>query len=113
MNVARYGDRFERRTDPWGRDYYWLTGGPPENTVAHETDLSALAKGYITLTPLDYDLTRKAMLAEMQGWEFRLESVEAASDEGATVHGDLNRRRRPAVMAKAGNTLTAPNHQEG
>ena len=29
MNVTRYGDRFEKRIDPWGRDYYWLIGGPP------------------------------------------------------------------------------------
>ena len=28
MNVTRYGDAFQKRKDPWGRDYYWLTGGP-------------------------------------------------------------------------------------
>ena len=39
-------------------------------TSDHETDLSALAKGLITLTPLDYDLSRKAALAEMEGWRF-------------------------------------------
>ncbi len=44
MNVTRYGDSFQKRTDPWGRDYFWLTGGPPA-AAAGETDLSALAKG--------------------------------------------------------------------
>ena len=48
MNVTRYGDSFEKRIDPWGRDYYWLTGGPPAATPGHETDLSALAKGKVT-----------------------------------------------------------------
>jgi 5'-nucleotidase len=72
MNVTRYEDSFEKRTDPWGRDYYWLKGGPPEPTPAHETDLSALAKGRVTLTPLDYNMTRQAVLAEMERWEFRL-----------------------------------------
>ena len=31
MNVIRYEDSFEKRLDPWGRDYYWLIGGPAEN----------------------------------------------------------------------------------
>ncbi len=70
MSVTRYDDSFEKRQDPWGRNYYWLTGGPPPRSSEHETDLSALAKGLITLTPLDYDLSRKAVLAEMEGWRF-------------------------------------------
>jgi 5'-nucleotidase len=72
MNVTRYGDRFEKRKDPWGRDYYWLNGGPPATTPDHETDLSALSKGHIALTPLDYNLTRQAALAEMEKWTFAL-----------------------------------------
>jgi 5'-nucleotidase len=72
MNVTRYGDRFEKRTDPWGRDYYWLTGGPAPTTPGHETDLSALAKGKVTLTPLDYNMTRQSILAEMKPWKFDL-----------------------------------------
>ena len=72
MNVTRYGDSFEKRKDPWGRDYFWLTGGPPPHVAAHETDLSALAKGFVTLTPLDYDLSRRSVLREMATWEFNL-----------------------------------------
>ena len=55
-----------------GRDYYWLKGGPPTATPDHETDLSALAKGKVALTPLDYNMTRQAVLAEMEHWQFRL-----------------------------------------
>lgn len=69
MNVTRYDDRFEKRQDPWGRNYYWLTGGPAPTTPGQETDLSALAKGKVTVTPLDYDLTRGAALAEMDHWQ--------------------------------------------
>ena len=76
MDVTRYGDKFEKRTDPWGREYYWLTGEPPRSTEGHETDLSALAKGHVTLTPLDYNMTRKSVLAEMQPWQFGLAAVE-------------------------------------
>lgn len=73
MNVTRYGDSFEKRKDPWGRDYYWLFGGPPPLMPEHETDLSALSKGNITLTPLDYNMTRQATLAEMERWRFQLD----------------------------------------
>lgn len=74
MNVTRYGDRFEKRKDPWGRDYYWLTSGPAPTMPAHETDLSALARGKVTLTPLDYNMTRQTVLAEMEPWKFQLPS---------------------------------------
>jgi len=80
MDVTRYGDKFEKRTDPWGREYYWLTGEPPAATAGHETDLSALAEGHVTLTPLDYNLTRKSALAQMQPWEFRLDGEQSEDD---------------------------------
>lgn len=78
MNVTRYGDSFEKRVDPHGRDYYWLTGGPAPATPGHDTDLTALAKGRVSLTPLDYNLTRAAVLSEMEQWQFSLseENIE-------------------------------------
>jgi 5'-nucleotidase len=72
MNVTRYDDRFEKRQDPWGRDYFWLTGGPAPTTPGHETDLTTLAKGNVSLTPLDFNLTRQSALAEMGQWKFTL-----------------------------------------
>ena len=82
MNVTRYGDSFEKRTDPWGRDYYWLIGGPAPATPGHETDLSALAKGKVSITPLDYNLTQVSALREMEQWEFRPLGT-ASGSEGA------------------------------
>ena len=37
-----------------------------------ETDLTALTKGFMTLTPLDYNMTHPQKLAEMQHWEIGL-----------------------------------------
>ena len=59
MHVTRYGDTFEKRQDPWGRDYFWLRGGPAPIADGHETDLSALGRGKVTITPLDYNMTRQ------------------------------------------------------
>lgn len=81
MDVAQYGERFEKRMDPWGRAYYWATGQPPPRAARHETDLSAMAKGYISLTPLDYNMTRQAALHEMQSWQFPVDGAESADPQ--------------------------------
>jgi 5'-nucleotidase len=73
MGVSRYGEHFIKRTDPRGRTYYWATNDPPAQPEGHETDLTALAKGFITVTPLGYNMTRQAMLEEMQTWTLKAE----------------------------------------
>ncbi len=65
MSVERYGEHFIKRQDPRGRDYFWATGEPPPRHVPHETDLSALEKGFVTLTPLHYDMTHLDALQQM------------------------------------------------
>ncbi len=72
MGVERYGEHFEKRTDPRGRSYYWATSDPPPRPGSHETDLTALEAGYVTLTPLDFDLTRHNMLESMRQWDLKL-----------------------------------------
>jgi 5'-nucleotidase len=73
MDTAQYWESFERRTDPLGRFYYWLTGRPnprrPKRTKSSTlTDISAINQGFITVTPLDYDMTNRTQLAAMQSW---------------------------------------------
>lgn len=77
MDVAQYGERFEKRCDPWGRTYYWATGKPAPPLTDRETDLTALRKGYVTLTPLDYDMTGMPALAQMKRWQFQLDALGA------------------------------------
>lgn len=72
MGVARYGEHYIKRVDPRGRTYYWSTTDPPPKPEGHETDLTALEKGFVTLTPLQYDMTKRAVLAEMEPWDVRL-----------------------------------------
>lgn len=72
MGVARYGEHFIKRVDPRGRTYYWATNDPPPQPEGHETDLTALEKGFVTLTPLQYDMTQQKVLAEMEQWVLRL-----------------------------------------
>ncbi len=72
MGVERYGEHFIKRKDPRGRDYYWATGDPPPRHGDQETDLSALEKGFVTVTPLQYDMTKHQLLREMDQWQLRL-----------------------------------------
>ncbi len=74
MGVNRYGEHFVKRTDPKGRDYYWATTDPPPEPTEHETDLSALAHGDMTLTALDYDMTKFVELNHMREWELEIPS---------------------------------------
>ena len=72
QNVADYRESFVRNVDPRGRTYYWL-GADYGCPVPHpDTDEVALAEGFVTLTPLHFDLTHHAMLAEMQRREWTL-----------------------------------------
>ncbi len=72
MGVARYGESFEKRVDPRGRNYYWATNDPPPPPSEHATDVTALAKGHMTLTPLDFAMTNHRRLEEMAGWKMDL-----------------------------------------
>ena len=77
MGLERYGQDFVKRQDPKGRDYYWASGNPPPGETAHETDVSALKAGKITVTPLAYDMTCQASLADMQSWNFKSPKIES------------------------------------
>jgi 5'-nucleotidase len=74
QNVAAYEEAFDRRIDPRGRLYFW-SGSEFTCPEPHpDTDVIALAEGYITVTPLQFDLTHQARLREMAGWQWRLPS---------------------------------------
>ena len=72
MSVSRYGEAFERRVDPRGRAYYWATNEPPPPPSPLESDVTALAAGAVTLTPLDYDLTHRAGLDDLAAGQWRI-----------------------------------------
>lgn len=68
MGLGRYGEGFEKRVDPRGRVYYWLTYNPPYHLEGPETDVTSLCEGYITVTPLHFDLTKYDYLKKIEHW---------------------------------------------
>lgn len=57
QGVCRYRERFERRVDPRGNIYYWLSGETPVEEELSDADARALRNNRITITPIHYDLT--------------------------------------------------------
>src|ERR1035437_7143445 len=51
-------ETFEKRVDPRENIYYWISGDSGSVSDAKDTDVAALAAGFITITPIQYDLTR-------------------------------------------------------
>lgn len=60
--------RIDRRTDPRGYDYYWFGLRPMAHTPGHDTDLEAVADGFVAVTPLHLDLTHDSSLERMAGY---------------------------------------------
>jgi 5'-nucleotidase len=72
MATVGWPAEFDRRVDPKGRRYYWAMGTPAVPAVGELTDLEALQKGFVTLTPLRIDRTEREMLAPMHDWKLNL-----------------------------------------
>jgi len=60
-----YGNEVVEKTDPRGRKYYWIGGDDPGFVPAEGTDCTAVAGGYISVTPLHLDLTNYASIARL------------------------------------------------
>jgi 5'-nucleotidase len=66
---AYWADRFEKRQDQYGRDYFWLTGEFADLDQRPDTDLHALKSGFVSVVPTHFDLTAYAHLNHFKLWE--------------------------------------------
>jgi len=72
LGVRKYRNVFDRREDPRGRTYYWLAGEAVDLDLSPGTDARALQDGYISITPLRFDLTDRDAMAQIRSWEGEL-----------------------------------------
>ncbi len=79
MGRSRYIETFERRTDPRGNAYYWMDGELALLGDPADTDLNALDDGYVSLSPLGFDLTKHTALPHFARWHDAV-SGKATSD---------------------------------
>jgi 5'-nucleotidase len=67
-----YRDVLDRRVDPRGRPYYWIGGEAPTGVNEEGTDVGALAAGYVSITPLQLDLTHYKAMDELKKRDWAL-----------------------------------------
>jgi len=73
IKVTRQGrsvwnDHYERRLDPHGREYFWLTGDFVQLEPVEGADDIAVGEGYAAITPLHYELTNFAVLDDLRDY---------------------------------------------
>ena len=66
LGTRRYRNSFDRRIDPRGMIYYWLAGELIEGEEEENSDVQAIRDGYISITPVHFNLTNEAIIPDLQ-----------------------------------------------
>jgi len=67
---AKYEEDFDERLDPHGRKYYWLTGEFKNFDQGEDTDVWALEHNYVSVVPVQFDLTNYTLKKELdKNWD--------------------------------------------
>lgn len=65
-----YRDQLIKREDPRGLPYYWIGGDPPTGVKESGTDFGSLKEGYVSVTPLQLDLTNRSASEQIASWDW-------------------------------------------
>lgn len=71
LGLRIYRDELIRRADPRGRPYYWIGGEIPTGVPEEGTDIGAISEGYVSITPIQLDLTAHAQIGMLREWTWR------------------------------------------
>jgi 5'-nucleotidase len=71
-----YRDALDHRHDPRGHSYYWIGGEIPTGVMEEGTDIGSLAEGFVSITPLQLDLTAYPVAQELSNWTWTDEGHE-------------------------------------
>jgi 5'-nucleotidase len=67
---AKYEEDFDERKDPQGKKYYWLTGKFVNFDKSKDTDVWALAHNYVSIVPVQFDLTNYTLKKQLEKTNF-------------------------------------------
>lgn len=71
-----YHSRLDERIDPRNKPYYWIGGDAPTGVPERGTDVGALAEGFVSVTPLQLDLTAYRAITDLNTWHWDESSFE-------------------------------------
>jgi len=63
-----YAESFDKRTNPQGKEYYWLSGKLENLDKGEDTDEFALKNDYISVVPVQFDLTAHHFIQNLNDW---------------------------------------------
>jgi 5'-nucleotidase len=63
---AKWEEDFDKRTDPRGKDYYWMVGQFVNMDSGDDTDVQALKDGYAAVVPVQFDFTDMKMKKQLE-----------------------------------------------
>ena len=66
---ANWNEKFDKRVNPMGKQYYWLTGEFENLDGGEDTDEFALENNYISVVPVQFDLTAHHFIQTLNSWE--------------------------------------------
>jgi len=66
---SKWDDIYEKRTDPYGRDYYWLVGEMTNADTNLDVDQVAIKKNFVSVTPIHFDLTDYETFNSLKKWD--------------------------------------------
>ncbi len=69
LGQRTYNDELDARIDPRGRPYYWIGGSIPTGIPDDGTDVGALHNGYISVTPIQMDMTAYQFMKTLKEWK--------------------------------------------
>jgi len=70
QGLRLYRDELDARIDPRGKPYYWIGGEFPIGVDEEGTDYGAIKAGYVSITPLQLDLTARAAMEALKMWQW-------------------------------------------
>ncbi len=65
---SKWDDIYEKRVDPNGANYYWLTGNLMDIDTEFNSDQVAVKNGFVSISPIHFDLTDYATYDNMKSW---------------------------------------------
>jgi len=69
---AKWAEEFDERVDPHKRPYYWLTGVFQLNDGGEDTDVWALEHNYVSVVPIQFDMTAHHVIPFLNNWQFNV-----------------------------------------
>ncbi|MDI6605163.1 MAG: 5'/3'-nucleotidase SurE [Thermoanaerobacteraceae bacterium] len=72
LGLINYVENFTKRIDPRGKEYYWMAGKLLDNYKDEGSDIVSVKNGYISITPIHFDLTEYTLAEKLKNWNIKI-----------------------------------------